>query len=69
VGLPDTLHLATQEATRRWIDAWSPEDTSSPPEGDGIDTTNIVHAADIWHSVKRHWCQAAQRVLAARELH
>ena len=69
VGLPDTLHLATQEATRRWIDAWSPDETSPPPNGDGIDTTNIVHAADIWYSVKKHWCRAAQSVLAARELH
>jgi hypothetical protein len=69
VGLPDTLHLATQEATRRWIDAWSPEATSSPPVGDGIDAANIVHAADIWYSVKQHWCQVAQRVPAARELH
>ena len=69
VGLPDTLHLATQEATRRWIDAWSPDGTSPPPEGDGIDTSNIVHAADTWYSVKKHWCRAAQSVLAARELH
>jgi hypothetical protein len=69
VGLPDTLHLATQEATRRWIDAWSPDSASPPPEGDGIDTTNIMHAADIWYSVKQHWCQSAQRMLAAGELH
>jgi len=69
VGLPDTLHLATQEVTRRWIEAWSPEDASLPPEGDGIDATNIVHAADIWYSVKENWCRSAQRVLAARELH
>jgi hypothetical protein len=69
VGLPETLHLATQESTRQWIDAWSPDDASPPPEGDSIDTTNIVHAADIWYSVKQHWCEAAQRVPAARELH
>jgi hypothetical protein len=69
VGLPDTLHLATQEATRRWIDEWSPDSLSPPPEGAGVDTRNIVHAADIWYSVKQHWCQAAQRVLAPGELH
>ena len=69
VGLPDTLQLANQQATRRWIDAWSPDSTTPPPEADGVDTTNIVHAADIWYSVKQHWCQAAQRVLAVRKLH
>jgi len=56
-------------ATRRWIDAWSPDDKSSPPEADGIDTTTIVHAADIWYSVKQQWCRSAQRVLAQGELH
>jgi hypothetical protein len=69
VGLPDTLHLATQEVTRRWIDEWSPDSAAPPPEADGVDTTNIVHAADIWYSVKRHWCEAAQRMLAPAELH
>jgi hypothetical protein len=69
VGLPDTLHLATQEATRGWIDAWSPDGSSPPSDGDGIDATNIVHAADIWYSVKLHWCRAAQSALTARELH
>jgi hypothetical protein len=69
VGLPDTLHLASQEVTRRWIDEWSPDSASPPPDAAGVDTTNIVHAADIWYSVKQHWCQAAQRVLAAEELH
>lgn len=69
VGLPDTLHLASQEVTRRWVDEWSPDSASPLPDAVGVDTTNIVHAADIWYSVKRHWCQAAQRLLAAGELH
>ena len=69
VGLPDTLHLATQDVTRRWIDEWWPGSASPPPEAEGVDTTNIVHAADIWYSVKQHWCQAAQRMHAPGVLH
>lgn len=69
VGLPDTLHLASQEVTRHWIDEWSPDGALPPPEAAGIDPTNIVHAADIWYSVKQHWCEAAQRMLAPAELH
>jgi hypothetical protein len=69
VGLPNTLHLATHEVTRRWIDEWSPDSAAPPPEADGVDSTNIVHAADIWYSVKQHWCQAAQRVLGTGDLH
>ena len=45
----------------RWIDAWSPERTAPPPDGPGVDTTNLVHAADIWYSVKQHWCRSAQQ--------
>ena len=37
--------------------------TGSPPAG--VDTTNLIHAADIWHSLKKHWCREAQRLLAA----
>jgi len=25
-----------------------------------VDVTNLLHAADLWYSVKRHWCEGAQ---------
>ena len=64
VRIPETLHLATSEVTRHWIDEWTPESTTPAPDGPGVDTTNIVHAADIWYSVKQRWCQSAQQALA-----
>ena len=60
VDLPAVDHLAREPATRAWIDGWTPEITRPLPSGD---TRNIVHAADIWHSVKQHWCAQAQRLL------
>lgn len=67
IGLPDALHLATHPATRAWIDAYDPAAPPAPlPEAIGVDTTNLLHAADIWFSVKKHWCLAAQSLLAAR---
>ena len=39
---------------------------AAPPAGAGIDASNIVHAADIWYSVKKHWCLEAQRLIGAR---
>ena len=69
IRIPDTLHLATHEVTRSWIDAWSPEGATPLPDDAGIDTTNIMHAADIWYSVKKHWCQSAQQALTTRESH
>jgi hypothetical protein len=68
IRIPETLHLASSEATRTWIDAWSPEVAAPAPDAAGVDTTNILHAADIWYSVKKHWCRSAQQVLSAREL-
>ncbi|MEP7181331.1 MAG: hypothetical protein ABI886_03995 [Betaproteobacteria bacterium] len=66
IGLPRTAHLAGDRAMRAWVDDWTPAtDPSSLPTG--AETTNAIHAADIWHSVKRHWCRDAQRRLRPDE--
>jgi hypothetical protein len=61
IAIPKTRHLAANAATRAWIDAWAPG-TDAPLPADA-DTTNILHAADIWYSVRKNWCSEAQRVL------
>jgi len=67
VGIPLTKHLALNAGTRAWINAYVPGiDTSSVPSEPGVDTSNIVHAADIWYSVKKHWCLEAQRLIGAK---
>jgi hypothetical protein len=67
IGMPRTRHLAGNATTRAWIDSYDPASPSAaPPTGPGIDTSNIVHAADIWYSVKKHWCLGAQRLIKAR---
>ncbi|MGH8852371.1 MAG: hypothetical protein ACREYD_15385 [Casimicrobiaceae bacterium] len=67
IRMPRTRYLTGNPATRAWIDNYDPAVPVAPlPEGPGIDTANIVHAADIWYSVKRHWCIEAQRLLRAR---
>ncbi len=69
VGLPRTAHLAADPSVRAWIDGWTPDTTSAPlPDAAGEDTTNIVHAAELWYRIKKHWCQEAQRLLRARAL-
>jgi hypothetical protein len=66
IGLPRTQHLAANEATRAWINEYSPGANAAALPGDGaIDVANIIHAADIWHSVKKHWCLEAQRRIRA----
>jgi hypothetical protein len=65
IGLPDARRLAEQPATRAWIDAYVPGAAPAALPQD-VDTTNLVHAADIWYSVRKHWCLEAQRLLRAR---
>ncbi len=67
IGIPVTLHLARNRATRRWINAYLPtSDRPAAPENLDAETTNILHAAEIWYSVKKHWCIEAQRLIRAR---
>ena len=61
VTLPAVDALAADPAMRAYVDAWRPDRAAPPPAGD---TTNLVHATDIWYSVKRNWCRQAQRLLA-----
>lgn len=71
ITLPLARHLAENPATRRWISRYDPRTQPAvPPAIPGADLSNIVHAADIWYSVKKHWCLEAQRqVRASRALH
>jgi len=68
IGLPAAAHLAAQPATREWIDAWRPDVVPGGPPQD-VDVTNLLHAADLWYSVKRHWCEGAKALAgpAARQ--
>lgn len=64
--LPDAEHLAADAATRAWIDAYAPASVTPGPAPDpAADNANLLHAADIWRSVRRHWCLEAQRLIRA----
>lgn len=63
--LPRVAELARDPATREWIDRYVPGTTAAPP-ATRTDTANLIHAADIWYSVKKHWALEAQRLIRAR---
>jgi pimeloyl-ACP methyl ester carboxylesterase len=65
VDLPRAAELAQNPATRDWIDHYTPG-TNAPLPAVSIDTSNLLHSADIWYSVKEHWCLEAQRLIRAR---
>ncbi len=62
-------HLAANEATRAWINNYLPDTHTPPPGGSGIDSSNILQAADIWYSIKNHWCLEVQRVIRSKRRH
>jgi hypothetical protein len=65
VLLPVTRDLAADPTARAWIDAYVPGAANgrAPLEETG---QSVLWAADVWYSVRKHWCLEAQRVIRAR---
>jgi hypothetical protein len=65
IFVPITAPLAESSAMRAWINDFDPdhaEGRAPLPEGNSV---NVMWAADVWHSIKKHWCIEAQRLLQA----
>jgi hypothetical protein len=63
IDAPRTLHLAHDPRTRAFLDSYAPTRVPPLPEDADVDAANLLHAADIWYSVKKHWCLEAQQLL------
>jgi len=68
VGTPNTRHLVRSQAVIDWINAYNPADK---PTWLGLkpkaDTRHSLWAADVWHSVKKHWVLELQRFIRGRQ--
>jgi hypothetical protein len=61
-----SAHLAADPRMRHWINAYAPDRADAlPPVPEG-DSMNILWAADVWYSIKKHWVLEAQRLIRAR---
>jgi hypothetical protein len=69
VTLPLVQEFAFDPVTRAWIDRYVPGSAALPPADTRLDVANLLHAADIWYSVKKHWCLAAQQLIRSRRRH
>lgn len=67
VFVPVTQALAADPKMRDWLNAFVPGADNGQPPGahDGRDN-NALWAADVWFSIKKHWCSEAQRLIRAR---
>jgi hypothetical protein len=49
-----------------WINRYTPgQFDGAPASADGA-ADNALWAADVWYSIKRHWCLEAQRLIRAK---
>jgi hypothetical protein len=61
IGLPDVAWIATDPRTRDWVDRYRPGQDVPADVADDARVGSLLMAADVWHSVRRHWCLEAQR--------
>lgn len=64
--VPITHTLAADAKTRDWINAYIPGNTDESTAPAGVSGYNILWAADVWFSIKKHWCLEAQRLVRAK---
>lgn len=66
VMVPVTHALAENPEVRRWLDAYVPGREGAAGDPPEVAGGNVLWAADVWHSIKRHWVLEAQRLVRAR---
>jgi len=68
VFVPFTSHLARHAETRDWINDYLQTDEPVLEHEFNVPSANILWAADVWTSVKRHWCIELQRLIRAKRM-
>jgi hypothetical protein len=63
--VPVVAPLVDDEATRAWINAYVPNQTTSEPPPQTVGYA-ALWVADVWYSVRKHWALEAQRLIRAK---
>lgn len=66
VFVPRTKHLAKSQEIRDWINSYTPTEEPELKVKFASPSDNIIWAADVWHSIKKHWVIELQRLIQAR---
>ena len=67
VTVPVTHALALDPRARAWINDYVPNPTRELRNPAEVDGANILWAAEVWFSIKKHWCLEAQQLIRARQ--
>lgn len=65
VVFPISSDFPRDPELRAWIDAYRPDDYPRPVPLEATGRS-VLWAADLWYSVRRHWCEELQRLVRAR---
>jgi hypothetical protein len=65
ITLPLTQDLPRDPKTKDWINAYLPGSDADPSDLPGDAALHVLWAADVWYSIKKHWCLEAQRLIRA----
>jgi hypothetical protein len=68
VMLPAISAMASDEQIRNWINAFVPGTNADPSKLPGTAPLHALWAADVWYSIKKHWCVEAQNFIRARRI-
>jgi len=66
IAVPVTDQLPRDEQTRDWINAYVPGSNADPSGLPGDAMLHVLWAADVWYSIKKHWCLETQRLIRAK---
>jgi hypothetical protein len=66
VTVPSTKHLLKSRQITEWINNYTPTDEPKAEVEFDSDSSHILWAADVWHSIKKHWVLELQRVIRAQ---
>ena len=67
VTVPVTHALALDPRARAWINDYVPNPARELRDPAEVDGANILWAAEVWFSIKKHWCLEAQQLIRARQ--
>ncbi len=65
-SIPDTRHLLASAEVRDWINDYDPSHPALEEPEFEANSENILWAADVWFSIKKHWVLELQRFIRAR---
>jgi hypothetical protein len=66
VIIPVTRHFAGSDPMRDWLNAYVPDRSAEADVSPPGPSVNALWAADVWYSIKKHWCLELQRLIRAR---